>query len=119
LAAIDMHGLGGTRTRARVITAEFVLGAVVCVALGALILATSSGTGWTIFGAYLIGGGLNYVPLALHLLSLRRPGALTAELAGVDIPAELRRYTALQVWVLVPLAVVVFAVVQLRGEPGG
>jgi hypothetical protein len=68
-----------------------------------------------VFGAYLIGAGLNYVPLALHVISLWRPGALAAELDGVDIPRELRRYTALQVWVAVPLAIVVFALIQLRG----
>jgi hypothetical protein len=54
------------------------------------------------------------VPLALHVLSLRRPGALAAEREGVDIPGELRRYTGLQVWVAVPLAIVTLALLQLR-----
>ncbi len=109
-----MHGLSGTRTRARIITAEFVLGAVVCIGFGLLILIGVSGIGWAVFGAYLIALGLNYVPLAIYVIVLRRPGALAAELNGVDIPSELRRYTALQVWVAVPLAILVLALIQLR-----
>jgi hypothetical protein len=109
-----MHGLHGTRTRAWIITAEFVFGAVGCVGLGALPFLVDLGTGWKLFGACLIGAGLNYVPLAIHVISLWRPGALAAELEGVDIRRELRRYTALQVWVAVPLAIVIFALIQLR-----
>ncbi|MDG4809840.1 hypothetical protein O7634_24075 [Micromonospora sp. WMMD1120] len=54
--------------------------------------------------------GLNYAPLSRYALALMRPGALDAELAGVDIDRELRRYAVLQLWVLVPLALVVFTI---------
>jgi hypothetical protein len=114
LAAIDMHGLNGTRTRARIILAEFVLGAVGGTALGVWVLVTSTGPGWTLFGLWLAGCGLNYVPLTIHAFTLRSPRALATELEGVDIPGELRYYTTAQVWVLVPLAVVVFALIQRR-----
>ncbi|MDG9674341.1 hypothetical protein [Micromonospora sp. DH14] len=50
-----------------------------------------------------------------------RPGALDAELAGVDIDLELRRYTVLQLWVVVPLSLVVLAIrdalAQHRARP--
>jgi hypothetical protein len=44
--------------------------------------------------------------------ALSRPGALEAELAGVDIPSEARRLGVRQLWLLVPFAVVVFAIGQ-------
>lgn len=111
LAAIDMHGLQGRRLRRRVILAEFVLGVVVCVALG-IVSVSFGGAGSLVFGLWLIGAGLNYVPLSWHAISLSRPGALEAELAGADIPAELRYYTRAQLWVFVPLALVLFAVTR-------
>jgi hypothetical protein len=49
-----------------------------------------------LFGAYLTGIGLNYVPLAFHAISLSRASKPDAELADVDVVAELRRYTAKQ-----------------------
>jgi hypothetical protein len=108
-----MHGLHGTRLRAWIITGEFVFGAIGCVGIGLLPFVADFGIGWKVFGAWLIGAGLNYVPLALHVISLWRPRALAAELEGVDIRRELRRYTVLQVWVAVPLAIVIFALIQL------
>jgi hypothetical protein len=117
LAAVDMHGLEGRSYRARVILAEFVLGALVCVGLG-LWLATQSGVGSLIFGLWLAGAGLNYVPLSLHAIWFSRPGRLEAELAGADIRAELRYYTKAQLWVFVPLALVVFALRRGRGPRG-
>lgn len=120
LAAVDMHGAKGSLVRRRVILSEFVLGAAVTPVLGTLTVAAESGLGWTLFGVWLIGSGLNYLPLAFHAISLTRPGALDAELAGADVCAELRHYTKAQVWVFVPLALVVFALRQAgrRRRPG-
>jgi len=116
LAALDMWGTAGTARRRRLIRAEFVLGAVGCTALGALALA--GGGGWmTVVGLWLVGAGINYVPLALHARSLSRPGALEAELAGVDVRRELRRAGAQQLWIAVPLAVAVSAAVAGRSRP--
>jgi hypothetical protein len=110
LAAVDMHGSRGTARRRRIILAEFLVGVVAMVALGIWFLASSSSLGGRAIGLWFTGAGLNYAPLSIHAIALTRPGALDAELTGVDIDRELRRYTVLQLWVFVPLALVVFAV---------
>jgi hypothetical protein len=73
-----------------------------------------------VFGAWLLGACLNYVPLSLHALDLSRPGALERELRGVEVRAELRHYTKAQIWLFVPLVLVVLAIAQRRGlsNPG-
>ena len=114
LAALDMHGVAGTRRRRRLIRAEFVLGAVGCTGLGVWVAVTAPATGWKVFGAWLAGVGVNYAVVAWQAVLLSRPGALEAELAGVDIPRELRRYSVRQLWLAVPL---LFAVLALR-RPG-
>lgn len=114
LAALDMHGLAGSRLRRRVILAEFILGAVGCLVLGLLTATFTTGLGWRLIGLWLAGIGVNYVALSLHALSLTRPGALDAELAGVDVGREVRRYTKLQAWIMVPLLLAVLAVRQFR-----
>ena len=106
LAAIDMYGTRGTPRRRRIILAEFTIGAAVMVAFGAWLVAVSSGAGGRALGIWILGSGLNYVPLAGYAIALSRPGALQAELAGVDIGQELRRYSVLQLWILVPLSLV-------------
>ncbi|MBQ1039358.1 hypothetical protein [Micromonospora sp. C81] len=110
LAAVDMHGTRGTARRQRIILTEFLVGVVAMVALGIWLLASSSSLGSRAIGLWFTGAGLNYAPLSIHAIALTRPGALDAELTGVDIDRELRRYTVLQLWVFVPLALVVFAV---------
>jgi hypothetical protein len=114
LAAVDMHGAHGTLLRRRIILAEFVLGALAGTGLGVFLAVASSSVGWCVFGALLAGICLNYVPLALHALQLSRRGALVAELRGVDLPRELRRYTKLQFWIAVPLLFVGLAAVSTR-----
>jgi hypothetical protein len=79
------------------------------VGVGSYFLFTTSG-GWPLFALWLIGAGLNYVPLSVHAISLTKAGALAAELDGIDVPAGLRRYGVLQLWIFVPLAPVFFAV---------
>ncbi|NYH40798.1 hypothetical protein HNR22_000525 [Micromonospora jinlongensis] len=110
LAAVDMHGTRGTARRRRIILAEFLVGVVAMVALGIWLLASSSSLGSRAIGLWFTGAGLNYAPLSIHALALMRPGALDAELTGVDIDRERRRYTVLQLWVFVPLALVVFGI---------
>src|SRR5262245_34882214 len=109
LAAIDMYGTRGTIRRRRIILVEFILGTIAMVAFGAWLVTASSGIGGRALGLWLIGAGLNYAPLAIHAIGLSRPGALDAELAGVDTGRELRRYGLLQLWILVPLALIAFA----------
>jgi len=109
LAAIDMYGTRGTVRRRRIILVEFLVGAVAMPVLGALLLVASDGSAARLFGGWLIGSGLNYLPLALYAIRLSRAGALDTELAGVETGPELGRYGLLQLWILVPLALVVFA----------
>jgi hypothetical protein len=114
IAAVDMWGARGTRRRRAVIVAEFVLGATVGPALGLLLAVAGSGPVWRVLGAWIAGACLNYVPLALHAISLFPGRRLEAELAGVDIPRELRYYTAAQLWVAVPLLFVALDLMQRR-----
>jgi hypothetical protein len=114
LAAVDMHGLKGSRLRARLIRAEFVVGAVLGVFLGVLLLAAGTSPAVRLFGLWVLGAGLNYIPLTLHAFSLSRPGALAEELGDADVRRELQHYTVAQLWVFVPLALVVFDLRQRR-----
>jgi hypothetical protein len=112
LAAVDMHGAHGTTLRRRLIVAEFVLGALIGTALGVFVAVSSDALGGRLFGAWVAGACLNYVPLALHAVSLLPPGKLDAELEGVDVMGELLYYTKAQVLVAVPLLLVVLAPLQ-------
>ncbi|HEY1238676.1 MAG TPA: hypothetical protein VGE91_10070 [Solirubrobacterales bacterium] len=113
LAAVDMYGSAGSRIRRRVILAEFVLGALVGSGLGVFVLVGTDG--WMpVFGAWILGACLNYVPLAAHAIDLSRAGVLERELQGVDVPAELRHYTKAQLWLFVPLLLIALAIAQSR-----
>jgi hypothetical protein len=114
LAAVDMHGTAGARWRRRVIVMEFIVGTVVGVALGLGIALSSRTVGGQLFGAWLTGMGANYLALALHAVSLSRPGALDTELAGADVRRELRHYGLAQLWLVIPISVAVVALAQLR-----
>ena len=106
LAAIDMHGLAGSPRRRRIIKLEFYIGAIGCLGLGVVTVVAGSGVAIAV-GLWLIGIGLNYVPLAFHATKLSRPGQLEAELDGLDLRAEGRSAGLRQLWILVPLALVV------------
>jgi hypothetical protein len=118
LAAIDMYGTQGTTRRRRIILAEFVAGVVGMAGMGIWVLTQSSGSDGRAFGLWLMGAGLNYAPLAWYALILSRPGVLDLELAGVDTSRELRRYGILQLWILVPLSLVIFAARDALGGRG-
>ena len=113
LVALDMWGTVGSRRRRKLIRAEFVAGVVGCLALG--VLALGEGSGWMILvGVWLVGAGVNYVPLAVEAVRLSRPGALEAEVDGLDVRSELRRVGLHQLWIAVPFAVAVFSVLGRR-----
>ena len=114
LAAVDMWGTAGKQRRRRLIRAEFVVGAVGCTGLGLFVLISAGSTLWLLVGCWLVGIGINYVPLALHATALSRPGELEDELSGLDVPRELRRVGLQQFWIAVPLVVAGAAVVQSR-----
>jgi len=106
LAAIDMHGLAGSLRRRRIIKLEFYVGALGCLGLGAVTVVAGSGIA-IVVGLWLIGIGLNYIPLAIDATKLSRPGELEAELDGLDLRAEGRTAGLRQLWIFVPLALVV------------
>ena len=112
LAALDMYGRRGSKRRRRLILAEFVLAAIDVPLFGLAILRAAASAPEALFGAYMIGVGLNFVPFALHAVSLARAGRLGAELADVDVPAELRRYTAKQLFIGIPMLVLILGTVQ-------
>jgi len=53
LAAVDTYGTAGTQWRRRVITGEFIAGAIGCFALGLWVAFTAEAFGWRLFGAWL------------------------------------------------------------------
>ena len=117
LAAADMWGTAGSLRRRRLIRVEFIVGAVGCTALG--VLSLISGSGWAdALGVWLIGAGVNYIPLALQAQSLSRPGALEAELHGLDLRSELRRAGVRQIWIAVPFAVAIAGLPQALSDLG-
>ena len=116
LAALDMHGISGSRWRRRVVIVEF-FGTVLCAGLGAWWL-WAAGTSGHLFALVLAGIGANYLPLALHAATLARSGALARELAGVDVGGQLRRYSLVQLWLAVPGVVLLLALTQLIRRPG-
>jgi hypothetical protein len=112
LAAIDMWGSAGARWRRWVILAEFLFGVAGIGALGVSLLASGDGLVRTLLGLWFLGAAANYAPLSVYAIAFVRPGALEAEIEGVDVLAELRHYTTTQLWVVVPLLLVVLAVRQ-------
>jgi len=103
LAAVDMHGSVGVVWRRWVILGEFLLGVVGGLALGLYLILSGGGPRPVVFGVWVLGAGLNYLPLAVHALTLVAPGALERELSGVDLRAALRYYSVRQFWLVVPL----------------
>ena len=106
LAAVDMYGTHGTLRRRRIIRFEFVAGLIAALAFGGWLMSVGD-VGDAVIGVIIVTIGLNYAPLAVYAIRFSPPGALEAELQDVDVPKELRRYTVLQLWVFVPLALVV------------
>ncbi len=100
LVALDMTFLG-----TRVIVAEYAAGVLLSWGLGGLSLLK----GLALVGIALLWIGLNYVPLFVHAVDLARTGTARQEVAAelADLK-QARSYSWRQLWILVPLAVVVF-----------
>lgn len=115
LVALDLHGLRGTRTRRRVIMVEFAAGAVLALGLGMWVTLGAGDVWWRLLGIWLIGIATNHFALTLCAMRLLlRNGALTTELAGLDLARELKRYGALSLCLVVPFFVAALALVQRR-----
>lgn len=106
-AALDMHGTTGTARRRRIVLVEFVVGALGMVVLGAVLTVRGA---W-LWGLWLLGCGLGYGALAAHAVMLYPAHRLEAELDGVDVASELRRYGTAQLLLFVPGLVAGAAVV--------
>jgi len=117
LAALDMAFNG-----VRFILIEFALGVVLPLALGfitirPLLYHGTAQPGWeTALGFWLIGIGLNYVPLLLYAVALARAGTVAEE--GRKEVAHAKKYGLQQVIILVPLLVVIVALIQESRRKG-
>jgi hypothetical protein len=105
-AALDMYGTTGSARRRRIVVVEFALGAVGMILLGVVLTVHGA---W-LWGLWLLGCGLGYGALAAHAVTLYPSHRLEAELDGVDVVSELRRYSAAQLLLFVPGLVAVAAV---------
>jgi hypothetical protein len=114
LAALDLHGVAGRQWRRRVIGAEFLFGAIGCIIVGVWLAATVTTVGPLVLGAWIAGIGVNYLALSWQAAALSRRGALAAELARTDVRGDLRRYSYLQFWIVVPILFAVLALTQHR-----
>ncbi len=106
--ALDMRGRSGSLRRRRVIRAEFDIGCVVALAFGAFLLARGVG----FIGFWILGIGVNYIPLAVYSVVLFPGDRLDRELAGVDLVAEGRRAGVAQLILIVPFVVGIIGAVQ-------
>ena len=117
LAALDIHFLGP-----RLIVSEFAAGVAGPVIFGILTLRMAQRHAWpfglTLFGAYLLTLGLNYVPLLLHAVSLVRSRAAFREIEHElsDRSEAFRRYRRQSLYLLVPFVVPIIAFAQLSGD---
>jgi hypothetical protein len=112
LVAVELTHLGW-----RLVLAEYALGVAGAAGLGVLTLMGGQTTGGTLFGIYLVGVGLNYVPLFAAALALSRDDAERERPLRSDAPERpelFRKYRRQSLWILVPLAVVVAALSRRR-----
>jgi len=119
LAAADMWGTKGSERRRRLIRAEFAIGTLGCTALGVFVLVSANEASWFVVGGWLVGVGVNYVPLTLYARPLSRSGELERELRDLDLGKELRRAGVRQFWIAVPFAVALAAVADEAARRGG
>jgi hypothetical protein len=117
LAAIDLHFLGP-----KVILTEFSAGVLGPIALGLLTLRKAYSYNWprglTLFGAYLLCLGLNYVPLLLHAIDLARSRSASREIADElsERRVVFRKYRRQSVYLLIPLAIPIAAFLRYIGR---
>src|SRR5262245_21151360 len=111
LAAVDLSGLGP-----KIIIPEFALGVLGVPALGILTVLRSGSVEMTVFGVALVGLGVNYIPLLIHAIDLVRRSAVESAIAdeGSDRQALYAKYRRQSLWLLLPFAVGIAALSQMR-----
>jgi hypothetical protein len=65
-----------------------------------------------VIGAWVLGVGVNYIPLAVYSVVLFPGARVERELDGLDIPSEARRAGAAQFALFIPFLVAIVAVAQ-------
>jgi hypothetical protein len=78
-------------------------------AFGAFLLASGA---WLI-GLWILGVGVNYIPLAVYSIVMYPGDGIERELAGVDLSSEARRAGVAQFTLLVPFVVGVIGAARL------
>jgi hypothetical protein len=110
LAAIDL-AFG-----CKVIIAEFAAGALLCGALGILVLVQRDSFTQLVLGVYLIGLSTNYVPMLIYAIGITRNKSTRAELGQelTDEPRVMAKYRRQSLLLLVPFLVPTLALSQKR-----
>ncbi len=111
LAAIDIAFLGF-----KVILAEFLCGVLLSAALGFFVLLRSHSRWQFALGIYLIGLGINYVPMVFFVLSIGGKENARAELASelIDPCTAMAKYRRLSLLLLLPFLVPVLVLIGQR-----
>jgi len=114
LAAIDIALLGF-----KVIFAEYALGVLFSLALGVFALIRSHSLWGAALGIYLIGLGINYVPMFAYAVSIGGKHNAQTELGDelLEKRKAMAKYRRLSLLLLVPLLVPIPAVARERVGP--
>lgn len=115
LAAIDILFLGP-----KFILAEFGLGVLLLPAFGIFTILRGHSVWQTLFGAYLLSLGVNYVPLLLYGIAIARHHSARAELGDelVQKDRAMRRYRLQSLLLLIPFLVPLWLLVTSAGANG-
>lgn len=113
LAAIDIVFLGH-----KLIVAEFAGGVLLATALGVFILVRAHSLRQLALGGYFITLGINYVPMLVYAVVIRRNQSAKAELGDeLDDPRRaMAKYRRQSLLLMIPLLVPILAIVQKRSK---
>jgi hypothetical protein len=113
LAAIDIVFLGS-----KLIIAEFAGGVILCAVLGMFVLFRGHSFWQHILGLYLISLGINYVPMLVCAVAIKRGKSARAEISDElkDERRTMAKYRRQSILLLVPLLVPILALAQERGK---
>jgi len=111
LAAIDIVFLGS-----RFIIAEFAGGVLLCIALGTFVLVRGHSFLQLALGLYLISLGINYVPMLIYAIAVRRADSARQEM-GDELRAKslaMAKYRRQSILLLVPFVVPIVALARFK-----
>jgi hypothetical protein len=116
LAALDIvfHGR-------KLILIEFAIGTLLPLAIGILSVSRGHSRLLFLFGLYMLALGINYLPLLLHAISIVHSGAAAAAEVSHELSngrQSARKYQVQSLLLLIPFAVPLLALIQLRDRSG-